>query len=51
MDVWLRLYEGSDGPRLSLAHDLNPFLTDIKPRILTTAIEVPGIIPLPNPLM
>ena len=33
------LYEGSDGWRLSPAYDLNPAPTDIKPRILTTAIN------------
>jgi serine/threonine-protein kinase HipA len=33
------LYEGSDGWRLSPAYDLNPVPTDIKPRILTTAIS------------
>jgi serine/threonine-protein kinase HipA len=33
------LYEGSDGWRLSPAYDLNPVPTDIKPRILTTAIN------------
>lgn len=33
------LYEGSDGWRLSPAYDLNPVSTDIKPRILTTAIN------------
>jgi len=33
------LYEGSDGWRLSPAYDLNPVPTDIKPHILTTAIN------------
>jgi len=33
------LYHGSDGWRLSPAYDLNPVPTDIKPRILTTAIN------------
>jgi serine/threonine-protein kinase HipA len=33
------LYESSDGWRLSPAYDLNPVPTDIKPRILTTAIN------------
>lgn len=33
------LYEGQDGWRLSPAYDLNPVPTDIKPRILTTAIN------------
>lgn len=33
------LYGGSDGWRLSPAYDLNPVPTDIKPRILTTAIN------------
>lgn len=33
------LYEGNDGWRLSPAYDLNPVPTDIKPRILTTAIN------------
>jgi serine/threonine-protein kinase HipA len=33
------LYEGSAGWRLSPAYDLNPVPTDIKPRILTTAIN------------
>ena len=33
------LYDGSDGWRLSPAYDLNPVPTDIKPRILTTAIN------------
>lgn len=32
-------YHGSDGWRLSPAYDLNPTPTDIKPRILTTAIN------------
>jgi serine/threonine-protein kinase HipA len=33
------LYGGSDGWRLSPAYDLNPVPTDIKPRILATAIN------------
>ena len=33
------LYEGSDGWRLSPGYDLNPVPTDVKPRILTTAIN------------
>jgi serine/threonine-protein kinase HipA len=33
------LYEGPSGWRLSPAYDLNPVPTDIKPRILTTAIN------------
>jgi len=33
------LYEGPHGWRLSPAYDLNPVPTDIKPRILTTAIN------------
>ncbi len=33
------LYDGRDGWRLSPAYDLNPVPTDIKPRILTTAIN------------
>jgi serine/threonine-protein kinase HipA len=33
------LYAGSDGWRLSPAYDLNPVPTDIKPHILTTAIN------------
>jgi serine/threonine-protein kinase HipA len=33
------LYEGPNGWRLSPAYDLNPVPTDIKPRILTTAIR------------
>jgi serine/threonine-protein kinase HipA len=33
------LYEGRDGWRLSPAYDLNPVPTDIKPRILTMAIN------------
>jgi serine/threonine-protein kinase HipA len=32
------LYEGRNGWRLSPAYDLNPVPTDIKPRVLTTAI-------------
>jgi serine/threonine-protein kinase HipA len=33
------LYEGSSGWRLSPAYDLNPVPADIKPRVLTTAIN------------
>lgn len=33
------LYAGSEGWRLSPAYDLNPVPTDIKPRILSTAID------------
>jgi serine/threonine-protein kinase HipA len=33
------LYDGPDGWRLSPAYDLNPTPTDIKPRILSTAIN------------
>jgi serine/threonine-protein kinase HipA len=33
------LYVGSDGWRLSPAYDLNPVPVDVKPRILTTAIN------------
>lgn len=33
------LYAGKDGWRLSPAYDLNPTPTDIKPRILSTAID------------
>src|SRR5688572_17380658 len=33
------LYEGQSGWRLSPAYDLNPVPADIKPRILTTAIN------------
>jgi serine/threonine-protein kinase HipA len=33
------LYEGHDGWRLSPAYDLNPVPADLKPRILTTAIN------------
>ena len=33
------LYSGRDGWRLSPAYDLNPVPVDIKPRILTTAIN------------
>lgn len=33
------LYEGTEGWRLSPAYDLNPVPTDIKPRILSTAIN------------
>lgn len=34
------LYNGPDGWRLAPAYDLNPVPTDIKPRILTTAIDL-----------
>lgn len=34
------LYSGQDGWRLSPAYDLNPVPTDIKPRILSTAIDL-----------
>ncbi len=34
------LYAGPDGWRLAPAYDLNPVPTDIKPRVLTTAIDV-----------
>ena len=34
------LYTGSDGWRLAPAYDLNPVPTDIKPRVLTTAIDL-----------
>ncbi len=34
------LYTGSDGWRLSPAYDLNPVPTDIKPRVLTTSIDL-----------
>ncbi|MBI9084030.1 MAG: type II toxin-antitoxin system HipA family toxin [Desulfobacterales bacterium] len=34
------LYDGPDGWRLSPAYDLNPVPTDIKPRILSTAINL-----------
>jgi serine/threonine-protein kinase HipA len=33
------LYQGQEGWRLSPAYDLNPVPADIKPRILTTAIN------------
>lgn len=33
------LYEGQDGWRLAPAYDLNPVPIDIKPRVLTTAID------------
>jgi serine/threonine-protein kinase HipA len=33
------LYAGADGWRLSPAYDLNPVPTDVKPRVLTTAIN------------
>jgi serine/threonine-protein kinase HipA len=33
------VYEGTRGWRLSPAYDLNPDPTDIKPRVLTTAIN------------
>src|SRR5450432_3339320 len=34
------LYEGTQGWRLAPAYDLNPVPTDIKPRVLTTAIDL-----------
>lgn len=34
------LYAGPDGWRIAPAYDLNPVPTDIKPRILTTAIDL-----------
>ena len=34
------LYESPDGWRLAPAYDLNPVPTDLKPRVLTTAIDV-----------
>jgi len=34
------LYAGSDGWRLAPAYDLNPVPVDIRPRVLTTAIDV-----------
>jgi serine/threonine-protein kinase HipA len=34
------LYPGADGWRLAPAYDLNPVPTDIKPRILSTAIDL-----------
>lgn len=34
------LYDGPDGWRLAPAYDLNPVPTDIKPRVLTTAIDL-----------
>jgi serine/threonine-protein kinase HipA len=33
------LYAGADGWRLSPAYDLNPVPTDVRPRVLTTAID------------
>ncbi len=33
-------YAGPDGWRLAPAYDLNPVPTDIKPRVLTTAIDL-----------
>ena len=33
------LYSGTDGWRLSPAYDLNPVPTDLKPRVLSTAID------------
>ncbi len=33
------LYQGTDGWRLSPAYDLNPVPVDVKPRILSTAIN------------
>jgi serine/threonine-protein kinase HipA len=34
------LYAGADGWRLAPAYDMNPVPTDIKPRVLTTAIDL-----------
>jgi serine/threonine-protein kinase HipA len=34
------LYQSQDGWRLSPAYDLNPVPTDIKPRVLTTNIDL-----------
>jgi serine/threonine-protein kinase HipA len=34
------LYEGRDGWRLAPAYDLNPIPVDVKPRVLTTAIDL-----------
>jgi serine/threonine-protein kinase HipA len=34
------LYPGADGWRLAPAYDLNPVPTDIKPRVLSTAIDL-----------
>jgi serine/threonine-protein kinase HipA len=34
------LYAGSDGWRLAPAYDLNPVPTDVKPRVLATAIDL-----------
>jgi serine/threonine-protein kinase HipA len=34
------LYEGPEGWRLAPAYDLNPMPTDIKPRVLATAIDL-----------
>lgn len=34
------LYAGPDGWRLSPAYDMNPVPADIKPRLLTTAIDL-----------
>ena len=34
------VYVGPDGWRLSTAYDLNPVPTDIKPRVLSTAIDL-----------
>lgn len=34
------LYGGPDGWRLAPAYDINPVPTDIKPRVLTTAIDI-----------
>lgn len=34
------LYDGTDGWRLAPAYDLNPVPVDIKPRVLTTAIDL-----------
>ncbi len=34
------LYDGTEGWRLAPAYDLNPVPVDIKPRVLTTAIDL-----------
>ena len=34
------LYEGTNGWRLAPAYDLNPVPVDLKPRVLTTAIDL-----------
>lgn len=37
------LYEGPEGWRLAPAYDLNPMPTDIKPRVLATAIDLDDV--------